>query len=449
MPSTRPVRQRLSRLAVAALCAASLAAPVSAPLAAGDPPPAAPATPVARRADDVARAVQKDPAWPDEIFDAEFRANVPPESLKKLLARVYGDEGSIRGLTLVRSSDDRSGRFELAGSKGGVMQMDLRVADLPGDPIRFLWIFRSVPGWKTLAQAAQGFEQWGAGTALCVRKLGEDGPPLAASRADETLDVASCAKLWILGALVEDIREGRRRWTDVVCLEPKHRSIPTGILHRWPNGSPVTLHTLAQLMVEKSDNTAADHLLALVGRGNVEDVMKANCADPSRNRPFLSTGEMFKLKYLDGGKHGAVWTTLDERARRSLLAEVISKEPVSKIDTPSESAPRFVGSVGWSASADDLCRTMEWIVRRTSEGPASDARALLAVEPGTTEPPDIHPWQGYKGGRLPGVAARAWVVRAADESLYAVAAIRNDAARDVDEARLVRMSTRVLQLLGR
>lgn len=463
MPAS-PIRRRVRAVIATAVIAAAviatavittvIAAASRAPLFAGEPPdpppPVEPETALDRRAGDVARAVQKDPAWPEEIFDASFRANVPADTLRKLLARTFADEGAVRSVRPVRRASPLSGRFEFLCAKGGAVQLDLTLADAPGDPIRHLRTYGSVPGWDSLDAAAKAFGQLGAGASLCVREMDSDRPPLASANASAPLDVASCFKLWVLGALVDEIREGRRRWTETVVLDRKLRSIPTGILHRWPDGSPVTLHTLASLMIEKSDNTATDHLIALLGRPRVERAMRdMGCSQPERNLPLLTTAEMFKLKYLDGGKHGAVWTTLDEPARRALLSEVLAKVPVSDIDSPSDRTPRWIGAVGWTASAEDLCRAMEWIVRRTSEGPASDARAILAIESGTTDPPDVCAWQGFKGGRLPGVASRAWAVRTADGRMFSVAAIWNDPARDVDEARLARMGTRVLQLLER
>ena len=65
----------------------------------------------------------------------------------------------------------------------------------------------------------------------------------------------------------------------------------------WPRGAPVTLHTLAALMISQSDNTATDMLLHPLGRENVERMMAAiGVAAPARNRPLLSTLELSAIK---------------------------------------------------------------------------------------------------------------------------------------------------------
>ena len=43
-------------------------------------------------------------------------------------------------------------------------------------------------------------------------------------------------------------------------------SLPSGITQSWPAGSPVTLQTLATLMISISDNTATDTLVTLERR---------------------------------------------------------------------------------------------------------------------------------------------------------------------------------------
>lgn len=56
------------------------------------------------------------------------------------------------------------------------------------------------------------------------------------------------------------------------------KSLPGGILQNWPKGAPLTLHTLAGLMISQSDNTAADTLLEILGR----DVV-CRCRDMERS----------------------------------------------------------------------------------------------------------------------------------------------------------------------
>jgi beta-lactamase class A len=441
---------RTLRVALVALAGtAAAAAAATCRTASGDE--SAPSPDLDRRVRQVAAAVSKEPAWPDDVFDDVFRANVPAATLRKLLSDTFAAEGAVTTVTRVRAASPRRARYEFACARGGVLQCDARLADDAGSSIRYLRTYGSVPGYPDLAAAATAFADLRGKVSFAVAALdGERRGTLVSTNSDGVLDVASAFKLYVLGALVEDVAAGRRRWTDTVVLDARLRSIPTGLLHRWPDGSPVTLHTLAALMIEQSDNTATDHLIAALGRERVESVQaRMGHAHPERNVPLLTTGEMFRLKYADGGRHAAVFLAKDTAARRAYLTDVVDAIPTDRIDTPAERAPRFVGSIGWFASADDLCAAMDWLRRATESGPAAPARAILAIESGTSDPPDVLPYQGYKGGRLPGVASRTYLARSAAGATFAVSATWNDADEDVDEPRLKRMTTRVLQLLGR
>ena len=74
--------------------------------------------------------------------------------------------------------------------------------------------------------------------------------------------------------LREEVEAGRRAWDEVVRLEEAWKSLPSGLLQGWPEGSPLTLHTLAALMISLSDNTATDALIALLGRERLEALRK-------------------------------------------------------------------------------------------------------------------------------------------------------------------------------
>ena len=80
--------------------------------------------------------------------------------------------------------------------------------------------------------------------------------------------------------LRRQITEGQRSWQDVIELESSYKSVPSGFLQTWPNGSLLTVASLAALAISPSDNTATDSLIYLVGREAIE-------ALTPRNRPFL------------------------------------------------------------------------------------------------------------------------------------------------------------------
>lgn len=115
-----------------------------------------------------------------------------------------------------------------------------------------------------------------------------DGKTLAAKDADTPLAVGSAFKLGVLKVLVGDIAAGRRHWDDVARLEAGDLSLPSGDMRLYPVGSPVTLHTLAAEMISKSDNTATDTLIRLVGADRVAGALGIDTV--------LTTRAFFQLK---------------------------------------------------------------------------------------------------------------------------------------------------------
>ncbi len=117
-------------------------------------------------------------------------------------------------------------------------------------------------------------------------------------RSNEMQPLGSGFKLYILGALADVVTEGVFRWQDQFPITEKWKSLPSGLMQTWPNGKMVSLYDYAEHMIKISDNTAADHLLNIVGRKRVEEQVRLLGNDfVLENTPFLSTAEMFKIKW--------------------------------------------------------------------------------------------------------------------------------------------------------
>jgi hypothetical protein len=182
-------------------------------------------------------------------------------------------------------------------------------------------------------------------------------------------------------------------------------------------------------MIKISDNTAADHLLALVGRENVE----AHLGDyfntaPERNRPFLSTLELFSLKGagtntwkelfgFDGLKPFALaWKDASTETRRAWLQQLKSAWP----DKSPEERRALVGTnyglaslgskdhveIEWFARPNDILQLVDAAARGKLVSPQASKVFLEFYAAGTP----IYAgngvkWQGYKGGSETSVVA--------------------------------------------
>jgi len=249
---------------------------------------------------------------------------------------------------------------------------------------------------------------------------------LAAVAPTTPLAVGSTFKLAVLAALKDKIAAGALAWNQVVRLEEKHKSLPTGILQTWPAGSALTIESLAALMISLSDNTATDLLIDVVGPEVVE-------LYAGNNRPFLSTRQAFILKSPENSAFLEEYRRGDTQKRREVLQAIEERQ----LPDPSLFGGNPVAlDVEWFFSVNDLVNLMAYV----QELP------LMSINPGAA---DAANWQrvAYKGGSEPGVISMTtWLVSKSGKS-YAVSATWNDDAAPLDEAKFIGLYGSLLEEL--
>lgn len=415
--------------------------------------PGAAETPLEQRAQAVAALVAAEPQWADDLFDASFTKAVPPQKLKELCTSLFKQYGKIEALNLVQRDSDLSGKFEAILEKGFVMPVTIGLLPKPPHSIVTLWFGPPAPGLKDLSEAAAEMGKLPGSVSFGVYKLSDKEPaPIVEKNGDEALALGSAFKLYVLGALVRDLADDKRRLEDVVKLEERWCSLPSGKLQRWPKGSPVTLATLASLMISESDNTATDHLLFTLGRERVEAMLAAmGNRVAARNQPFLSTGELFRMKYFDGGKLADEYLKLDVAARREFLTKAVASRALepNEMDPGALIRPSHVDTIEWFASARDLARAMDWLRKATEAHKTKLVREILSINPGLDISKEAFPYIGFKGGSETGVLNLTYLLCAKNGAWYAASATWNDPGEAVLEHRLIGLMTRTLHLLGK
>jgi len=391
-------------------------------------------------ADRVAALLQGGPA-PADMFTPAFLAQVPEAQVRNIAAQLGAQYGAPRRVARIDPQSPTAGVVHIETERA-TLHMNLVIepqpphritgllltgADVRGDSMdAILEEVRALPGQASFASAA----------------LLEGGPSVTAGHETERpLAIGSAFKLWILAELSRQVRASERRWSDVVTLD--RRSVPFGTLQTWPQGAPVTLHTLASLMISVSDNTAADMLLHTLGRDHVERMMeRIGIASAARNRPLLSTLEVAAIK-TGPAPALSLWRQADEAGRRRLLADLAGTD-ANRIDIGRFSGNPLAIDVEWHASASDLVRTMDWLRRNADD----TGRAILAINPAV--PPALRgdfAYLGYKGGSEPGVINLTWLIRTQSGRWHVVTGSWNNPAAPVDEARFAALLTRAVQLL--
>ena len=253
----------------------------------------------------------------------------------------------------------------------------------------------------------------------------ENGREIGALNADTPLAVGSSFKMAVLLTLRKQVEAGLHRWDEVVPLREEWR-VPGGVpLADWPAGSPFTVETYAGFMISKSDNTATDAVIGIVGRENIEPFTL-------RNRPLLTTHDLYTFKSTLSRDLLERWRSGDEAQRRALLASMASM-PVPTdgfLDVP------YALDVEWFFSTRELCG----LVAQVADLPAMGIEWPLG-------PKEDWARVAFKGGSEPGVIAMTTQVQAADGRTYCVSAAWNNEQTVVDPPALAAIQARLFKAL--
>ena len=436
----------LRRLGITSALAAAMLAGVPVAASAQAPAPPAAAAPAEQpsleaRADQVVKLLNGD-VQPEDIFTDGFRAAVADAQIKTLSASLTAQFGPAKSATVLEPRHDVRAaleiRFERGMGKGALAidpKQENRISEL---------LFTS---FDVLAVAGDTPDRIAADLAALPGSVSawfgplDGAAPLISVAPDRPLALGSAFKLYVLAALAQDVKDGRRKWTDVVPLTAK--SYPSGQLQDWPKGSPVTLHTLASLMISISDNTATDQLIAVLGKERILKLMAdSGHADPALNHPFLTTYELFVLKLLDEEtreqwRAGGRGTSSIE----TMIADMQSPS-LDAINGAFANGPKAL-DIEWFASPADLAKLFAHM-RKTADPKVFD---IMAISPSAT--PTIKAnWDyiGFKGGSEPGVLNLTWLLTDKAGRDWMLTLGWNNPAAVVDEGALEGIAQRILLL---
>jgi beta-lactamase class A len=384
----------------------------------------------------------------DGYFAPAFRAQVQKPRFDAMTAQLIAAYGAIKGISHVRATSPWSAEFSIEFNKS------LGTAEIVVDPaaphqVTGLRITGITGKEQTLGAVVAELAALPGVTGFALAKLGESGPQLVEARnADRAFAIGSAFKLILLAELVRTTNAGERKWDDLVTLDGS--VLPAGGYNLKPKGTQVSLRELATQMISISDNSATDILLNALGREKVEAMLPVvGVKDPARNRPFLSTMELFKLKGIDANDLAGRYLAANEAGRRTMLDGEIANLPALLIrpDLFRDGKPVRIEQLEWFLSPMDLVRVMDWL-RRNTEGPkGADARAVLSKNPGIALPAASKwQWVGYKGGSEPGVLNLTLLLQAKRGDWYVLTGSWNDPARSVEEARFVALIGRAAEL---
>ncbi|WP_225940648.1 serine hydrolase [Sphingopyxis sp. OAS728] len=379
-----------------------------------------------------------------DYFDPHFQTAVPEPQFDAFRAGLIAQYGQAVAIDKITAADDRSGTVLLRLERGvATVLIDVGIAaDARVTGLRVTGI--TVPG-DNFDKVAEEIAQLPGQKGFLVAEL--DGSiirPLASANADRQFATGSTFKLYILDELAAQVTAGKRRWSDVVPLS--HVSFSSAATANWPEKTPVTLQTLANWMISVSDNGAADTLIHLIGREAIEARMRsAGHAAPSLNIPLLTTVEAFALKGNNFNDLRPLFVKGNDAVQRKLLKDNRHRLTLANVDGISFTAgPRFIDSLEWFASPNDIARLMVDLRARQSK----TILEAMAINNGVG-PVAAADWAylGYKGGSENGVLSMSLLgQRKSDGRWFVVTASWNNPEANVAAERLVALVTRLLAL---
>lgn len=259
-------------------------------------------------------------------------------------------------------------------------------------------------------------------------------------------------KLFVLGALAEQIAAGKHAWDETVTVTDAVKSLGNAepSLQFVAPGTAVPIEEAATKMIEISDNTAADMLIGLVGRDDVEAQVEKWAPDSAAaNDPFLTTQQMLLLHYVPGLADQYLATPQDQRA--SFLASAVDSHPVTDVAQGYSTDPRYVDDIEWFASPEEICHAFAGLQQLSKDPELSALDTVLSREIGQIGlDPARWPTVWFKGGSESGVLTLGWLATNADGETYVVEAMVSnpDAALAEDSITdLVALGNRAFALL--
>ncbi len=252
---------------------------------------------------------------------------------------------------------------------------------------------------------------------------------------DTAAPFGSVVKLYVLAALGNAVAAGTVRWEQVLTVTAPLKSLPSGVLQYEPDGTPISVRDAAAKMIAISDNTATDMLINLVGRSAVEEALsRGGMANPALDRPFLTTRESFILALQQWPTLAQRYLAADEAGRRALLADAVDRLPLPDPAALSALSTRGnAGSLGWLASASDICRVYATLAALAHRPGLSAIGDVLALDDDILEL-DPAQWASTwrKGGVGPGILAQTFLATTRTGHSYVVTVLAENPTQPLD-----------------
>src|SRR6056297_1646492 len=347
-----------------------------------------------------------------ELFTQDFLNQVPISSIIQILNQY---KNKLDELQEVKETEEG---YTLVFEKGSVPSV---INVNSENKIAGLWFGNITLSEDDYDKSIKEFNKLDSEISVYVIK--DNKEEIIKLKEDKKMSVASTFKIYVLKALHEQIEISDKRWDDIIKLNKQNMSIPSGILQNWPIGSPVTIKSLANLMISRSDNTATDHLIDYIGREYIEEI------SGEINTPFLKTTEFFRLKHKASEETRKNYINGNLETKREIL-ENIKDLNIRAQDVPNE--PVLIKEIEWFFSTKELAKTM-FELKEVEE---------LQINPGLA---NKNNWYkvGYKGGSEAGVLQYTHLLQKTQNGPVIVVSVTANSEKGLDTNKITELTSRL------
>ena len=409
---------------------------------------AVPDAPVGRQLTWFLRAVADLP-WSEQVIQAHFNsgflAQISPDEINSFLeglpalgASVPSPGASLIGLLLQVPADDPVALLAVAAFGGVELTVDISV-DRAG-LISGLRLTPYQPPPASWAQADRDLAALAPGASLLAARVSPGGvcTPVHQVAAAAARPLDSMFKLFVLGALARQIAAGRVSWDQDLTVTDALKStgnidpgfLQDAYLQDVPAGTRVSVRQTALQMISMGDNTAADMLIHLVGRSAVQAQDRQWSAHAALNVPFLTTRELFLLKYADPALADRYLRQAPSQ-RAAFLASAVGPLPLSQAQLPDAATapPAGIDTLEWFASPEDICRAFAGLQQLAAQPALAPLGPILSATGGSIGlDPAQWPTVWVKFGSEPGVLTVGCLATNSNGQTFVVVAMLSDPA---------------------
>jgi beta-lactamase family protein/uncharacterized protein len=371
-------------------------------------------------------------------FDKAFLAQVTPAQLDSVLA-------GVKTLRLDAITLDKSDALVMTVTANGSSQLQVSMAVDSAGLISGLLLQPSgtPPTMPPVPTTWAGVDSQVRSVAPQVRMLvakvsGNMCQPVQAIDAGTPAPLGSAFKLYVLDALARAVASGKVSWNQQLTVTSQLKSLPSGELQNDPDGTRVTVRQAAADMISISDNTAANLLMALLGRAAVEAAAAdSGMADTGLDVPFLTTRELFALKLIDWPRLADSYLAQTPAGRQSMLTSTVDRVPYSALTAVNPAAwtgPRDIDSLEWFASPTDICRVYASLAALARQPNLAPVASVLQINNGGMTL-DSSQWRSvwFKGGSEPGVLTLNYLATTRGGQTYVVSVLAENPKASLSE----------------